>query len=59
MASKNVLNEISYEHTVAVDELVRRLKMDVSQLAVILLQLELAGYVVKNSGAGYSRIAKE
>lgn len=59
VASKNVLNEISYEHTVAVDELVRRLKMDVSQLAVILLQLELAGYVVKNSGAGYSRVAKE
>ena len=59
VASKNVLKEISYEGTVVLDELVMRLKMEASQLAVILLQLELAGYVVKNSGAGYSRIAKE
>lgn len=59
LASKSVLRELSYEDTVSIDELVMRLNMDASQLAVILLQLEMAGYVVKNSGAGYSRVAKE
>ena len=59
LTSKSVLREISYEDTVSIDDLVLRLKMEASQLAVILLQLELAGYVMKNSRAGYSRVAKE
>ena len=56
---KKVLGELSYTEPTPVDELVMRLKMDASHIAVVLLQLEMAGYVVNFSGAGYGRVAKE
>ena len=56
---KKVLRELSYTEPTPVDELVMRLKMDASHIAVVLLQLEMAGYVVNFSGAGYGRVAKE
>lgn len=56
---KRVLRELSYTEPTPVDTMVLRLEMDASQILVILLQLEMAGYVVKDSCVGYSRVAKE
>lgn len=56
---KKVLRELSYTDPTSVDTLVMQLQMEPSQIAVILLQLEMAGCVVKDSCAGYRRVAKE
>jgi DNA processing protein len=56
---KSVLSELSCSEPTAVDTLVLRLGMDVSKIMVILLKLEMAGYVLKDSYMGYSRVAKE
>lgn len=55
---QKVLNEISHTETIPVDSLVIRLDMSAAELVVILLQLEMSGYVVKNA-AGYIRSVKE
>jgi len=56
---KQVLRELSFSEPITVDALVLRLEIDASQIMVILLRLELAGYVLKDSCMGYSRVAKE
>ncbi len=58
-AEKKVLRELSQTDPTSVDTLVMQLKMEPSQIAVILLQLEMAGCVVKDTCAGYRRVAKE
>lgn len=56
---KRVLQELSYSEPTALDTLVTKLTMEVSEITVILLRLEMAGHVWKNSCVGYSRVAKE
>lgn len=56
---KKVLAELSASEPIGLDELVIRLNMAASQLAVVLLQLEMSGYVEKFSGNRYGRVAKE
>ena len=56
---KKVLAELSESDPIGLDELVMRLDMTASQLAVVLLQLEMSGCVEKFSGNRYGRVAKE
>jgi len=58
VAEKKVLRELSHSEETSVDTLVMRLNMEASKIVVFLLQLEMAGYVVKDS-VGYIRAAKE
>ena len=56
---KKLLRELSHADPLSADELVERLGVDASQVLVLLLQLEMAGYVRRESCMGYIRVAKE
>ncbi len=58
VTEKSVLRELSHSEAMSVDALVLRLNMAASEIVVILLQLEMAGYVVRDS-VGFIRSAKE
>ena len=55
----HILQVLDQEKALPVDSMVMQLGMEASQLLVILLQLEMAGYVVKDPSMGFRRSAKE
>ena len=56
---KALLRVLDRDQAVSVDTLVMQLGLEASQLHVVLLQMEMAGYVVKDPSMGYRRSPKE
>ena len=52
---RKILQSLDAQQATSVDSLVMQLRLEASKLQVILLQLEMAGYVVKDPSMGYRR----
>ena len=56
---KKVWQAIEPGQSASIDGLVMQTGMEVAQLQVVLLQMELAGYLIKDLARGYRRSTKE